>query len=89
MSNLLIIGANGGIGRQTVDQALSAGHRVTALVRNPAKLSFSHPHLKIVRAMEANQPLDAESAAREHVARGRRSIEEHVASNTFDPHWFE
>jgi putative NADH-flavin reductase len=50
MSNLLIIGANGGIGRQTVNQALSAGHRVTALVRNTAKLPLSHPNLKIVQA---------------------------------------
>jgi putative NADH-flavin reductase len=50
MSNLIIIGANGGIGRQAVDQALSAGHRVTALVRNRSKLSLSHPNLKIVQA---------------------------------------
>jgi putative NADH-flavin reductase len=50
MSNLLIIGANGGIGRQTVEQALEAGHTVTALVRNPAKFSLTHPNLKIVRA---------------------------------------
>ncbi len=56
MSNLLIIGANGGIGRQTVDQALSAGHRVTALVRNPAKLPLTHPCLTIIRA-DVTQPL--------------------------------
>lgn len=56
MSNLLIIGANGGIGRQAVDQALSAGHRVTALVRNPAKLPLNHPSLKIVQA-DVTQPL--------------------------------
>ena len=56
MSNLLIIGANGGIGRQAVDQALSAGHRVTALVRNPAKLPLAHPNLKIVQA-DVTQPI--------------------------------
>jgi putative NADH-flavin reductase len=56
MSNLLIIGANGGIGRHAVDQALSAGHQVTALVRNPAKLPLIHPNLKIVRA-DITQPL--------------------------------
>ena len=55
MSNLLIIGANGGIGRQAVDQALSAGHRVTALVRNPAKLPITHPNLKIIQA-DITQP---------------------------------
>jgi putative NADH-flavin reductase len=56
MSKLLVIGANGGIGRQTVDQALSAGHWVTALVRNPAKLLFTHPNLRIVQA-DVTQPL--------------------------------
>jgi|SRR6185312_8894407 len=56
MSNLIIIGANGGIGRQAVDQALSGGHRVTALVRNPAKLPITHPNLKIVQA-DVTQPL--------------------------------
>src|SRR6478736_1788766 len=56
MSNLLIIGANGGIGRHAVDQALSTGHQVTALVRNPAKLPLIHPNLKIVRA-DITQPL--------------------------------
>jgi putative NADH-flavin reductase len=56
MSNLLIIGANGGIGRQAVNQALIMGHHVTALVRNPAKLPLTHPNLKIVRA-DITQPL--------------------------------
>jgi uncharacterized protein YbjT (DUF2867 family) len=56
MSNILIIGANGGIGRQTVELALSEGHRVTAVVRNPAKLPLTHPNLKIVRA-DVTQPL--------------------------------
>ena len=34
---LLIIGANGGIGSHCVEQALEAGHHVTAIVRNPGK----------------------------------------------------
>ncbi|QEC78685.1 NAD(P)-dependent oxidoreductase [Mucilaginibacter ginsenosidivorax] len=46
--NIFIAGANGGIGRQAVEQALKAGHRVTALVRNPAKLQLMHPNLKII-----------------------------------------
>jgi putative NADH-flavin reductase len=47
--NILVIGANGGIGRQTVDIALGAGHRVTALVRNPANLTLTHANLEIVQ----------------------------------------
>src|SRR5262249_42876606 len=35
---LTIFAATGGIGRQLVDQALAAGHDVTAVARNPASL---------------------------------------------------
>ncbi|HWW87862.1 MAG TPA: NAD(P)H-binding protein [Vicinamibacterales bacterium] len=36
---LTIFAATGGIGRQALDQAVAAGHDVTAVVRNPKKLS--------------------------------------------------
>jgi putative NADH-flavin reductase len=36
---LTIVAATGGIGRQLLQQALAAGHDVTAVVRNPAKLA--------------------------------------------------
>jgi putative NADH-flavin reductase len=36
---LTIIAATGGVGRELLEQALDAGHDVTAVVRNPAKLS--------------------------------------------------
>ena len=49
MKNILVIGANGGIGRQTVDIALARGYQVTALLRNPAKLPLIHPNLQIVK----------------------------------------
>ncbi len=35
---LTIVAATGGIGRQLLDQAIAAGHDVTAVVRNPGKL---------------------------------------------------
>jgi len=35
---LVIFAATGGIGRAAVDQALAAGHEVTAAVRNPSRL---------------------------------------------------
>jgi putative NADH-flavin reductase len=35
---LTIFGATGGIGRQVLDQAVAAGHEVTAVVRDPAKV---------------------------------------------------
>jgi len=37
--NLTIFAATGGVGAQLLDQALSAGHTVTAVVRNPVKLA--------------------------------------------------
>ena len=46
---LLIIGANGGVGRQCVEIALKAGHHVTALLRTPAKLDLHHPNLEIIK----------------------------------------
>jgi putative NADH-flavin reductase len=36
---LTIVAATGGIGRHILDQAVAAGHDVTAVVRNPGKLS--------------------------------------------------
>ena len=36
---LTIFAATGGIGRQILEQAVAAGHEVTAIVRNPKKLS--------------------------------------------------
>jgi putative NADH-flavin reductase len=36
---LTVVAATGGIGRQVLEQALTAGHDVTAVVRDPGKLS--------------------------------------------------
>jgi uncharacterized protein YbjT (DUF2867 family) len=46
--NLLVLGATGGTGRLVVEQALAAGHTVTALVRSPEKLAISQPNLRVV-----------------------------------------
>jgi putative NADH-flavin reductase len=56
MMKILIIGANGGIGRNCVEQALARGHQVTAIVRNPAKLQLKHANLQIVTG-DVMQPL--------------------------------
>ncbi|MES2130816.1 MAG: SDR family oxidoreductase [Bacteroidota bacterium] len=47
--NIAVLGANGGIGRQTVEIALKAGHHVTAILRTPANLDLKHPNLQIVK----------------------------------------
>lgn len=45
---LAVFGATGRIGRQVVEQALNAGHEVTALVRDPSRLSIRHERLRVV-----------------------------------------
>jgi len=46
--NLVVLGATGRIGRLVVEQALAAGHTVTALVRSPEKLAVRDPNLHVV-----------------------------------------
>ena len=46
---VLIIGATGGTGRQLVEQALTAGHDVTAFVRDPEKIRAQHKRLRVVQ----------------------------------------
>ena len=45
---VLVFGATGATGREVVRQGLERGHRVTAFVRNPAKLTQSHPDLTVI-----------------------------------------
>lgn len=47
--NIAVLGANGGIGLQTVQLALRQGHKVTAILRSPSKLAMAHPNLEIVQ----------------------------------------
>jgi uncharacterized protein YbjT (DUF2867 family) len=46
--NLVVLGATGRTGRLVVEQALAAGHTVTALVRSPEKLTAANPNLRVV-----------------------------------------
>lgn len=47
--NILIVGASRGIGRQLLEQALAAGHAVTALARAPVKVAGPDERLRTVR----------------------------------------
>ncbi|KAK3856033.1 hypothetical protein Pcinc_037605 [Petrolisthes cinctipes] len=46
---LLVLGGTGQTGKEVVDQALKAGHSVTAFVRNPDKVNTTHQNLKVVK----------------------------------------
>jgi len=60
---LAIIAATGGVGQQLLRQALGAGHDVTAVVRNPAKLPAALGEARIVTAdMGGPEPAALEAA---------------------------
>jgi uncharacterized protein YbjT (DUF2867 family) len=59
--NLVVLGASGRTGRLVVEQALAAGHTVTALVHSPEKLTIGNPNLRVVTG-EATEPSAVSSA---------------------------
>ncbi|GAB4589588.1 NAD(P)-dependent oxidoreductase [Nocardia sp. IFM 10818] len=58
---IAIFGATGTIGRQVVQQALAAGHEVTALTRNPANMTESHERLHVI-AGDVTDPIAVDRA---------------------------
>lgn len=53
--NIAVLGASGGTGMQVVQQALAAGHSVTALVRSPEKMTVTDPRLRVVQGDATDQ----------------------------------
>lgn len=47
--HIAVFGATGGTGRAFVEQALDAGHTITALARTPSKLNIDHPGLTVIQ----------------------------------------
>lgn len=53
--NVIVFGATGRAGAQILKRALEKGHLVTALVRDPAKVTLLHPNLTAVRGDALSQ----------------------------------
>ncbi len=59
--HLLLLGSTGRVGQQLLSQALQRGYRVTALVRDPARLPTNdHARLRVVRGALEDTALLAE-----------------------------
>lgn len=50
MKNVTLIGANGFVGTAILNELLNRGHKVTAIVRNPEKVSVKNDNLNVVKA---------------------------------------
>lgn len=50
MKNVILIGASGFVGTAILNELLNRGHKVTAIVRDPTKVTASNPNLKVVQA---------------------------------------
>ena len=62
-----IFGSTGGTGRHLVNQALEAGHHVTAFARSPEKLDNKHSNLQILQG-DVLDPDSVERSVREQDA---------------------
>lgn len=84
---LAVFGASGASGRQIVEQALAAGHEVTAFVRNPAAITIKHPKLKVIKgdaldAASVSQAIAGQDAVLSAIGINRRSIITTCADST-------
>jgi len=57
---ILVYGATGKVGSKTVDEALNRGHIVTAVSRNPSRITLVHENLEAVKG----DVLDPDSVAK-------------------------
>lgn len=55
MKNVVLIGASGFVGSAILNEALNRGHKVTAVVLNPEKITVSNTNLTVIMA-DATDP---------------------------------
>ncbi|MDH6142287.1 MULTISPECIES: NAD(P)-dependent oxidoreductase [Kitasatospora] len=67
MPKIAVFGANGTIGSRIVREALNRGHQVTAVVRDPAKVTEQHPNLTVTTGDVLDPASVAKAAAGQDV----------------------
>ena len=65
MSNIALFGATGMIGQRILNEALSRGHKVTAIARDPSKISDKRPNMTVT-AGDILKPESVAAAAAGH-----------------------
>ena len=76
MKDIILIGASGFVGSAILEEALSRGHKVTALVRNPEKIQVKNENLTVL-AVDAT---DVEALSK--VATGKDAV-----ISAYNPGW--
>ncbi|MGN0234982.1 MAG: NAD(P)-dependent oxidoreductase [Paludibacteraceae bacterium] len=76
MKNVVLIGASGFVGSALLEEALQRGHKVTAVVLHPEKITLSTPNLTVVQADATNSDTLAE------IARGKDAV-----ISAYNPGW--
>ncbi|ARF59483.1 NAD(P)-dependent oxidoreductase [Streptomyces gilvosporeus] len=79
-TTIALFGANGTIGSRILNEALQRGHQVTAVVRDPAKITTSHPNLTVT----TGDVLDPASVAA--VAKGKDVVVSAVGGGGAEGH---
>ncbi|GJF30661.1 NADH-flavin reductase [Kitasatospora sp. NE20-6] len=82
---ITVIAATGGIGRLLLDQALAAGHEITAVVRNPARLTADGRPLDGVRVVTTDLA-DADPARLEAAVDGADAVLSGLGARTAADH---
>lgn len=83
MKKIVLIGASGYAGSAILREALNRGHEVTAVVRNPEKITLTDANLTVVKADATNPATLAE------IARGKDAIISAYNPGWANPHMYE
>lgn len=65
---ILVLGATGGTGQQVISRALQQGHQVTALVRNPQRLTVTDDRLRVLAGSVTDDSQALADAVRDQAA---------------------